>query len=218
MLRTSALQLSRFIGAFLRGGELDGARILEPATVDTILTLHYPQLYDYGLLWSGEDWIGLPTWNHGGVYFGTRTLIWLFPEEDVGGVVLTNGESTDGMWDIARRVMLFSLQHSTAIASPPSSPSQAVRLALRPSRPNPTHGSTAIQYELPVPEVVSLRIFDIQGRLVRTLVSDVITPAGAHVVPWDGRDGMEREVPAGVYHYLLSTRSTSRSGKITLIR
>lgn len=222
MLRTSALQLSRLATAFLRGGELGGERILEPATVDTILSLHYPQLYDYGLLWSGEDWIGLPTWNHGGVYMGTRTLMWLFPEERLGGVVLTNGESTDGMWDIARRVMLYSLAYSTAIASPPgsppSSPLPAVRLALEPSRPNPGRGSTTIRYELSAPAAVTLRIFDVQGRLVRTLVRGALASSGLHGVAWDGRDDAAREVPAGVYHYRLDGGSTSRAGKITLLR
>jgi len=218
MLRTSALQLSRFVGAFLRGGELGGARILAPATVDTILTLHYPELYDYGLLWSGEDWIGLSTWNHGGVYLGTRTLMWLFPEQDVGGVVLTNGESTDGMWDIARRVMLQSLQSTTGASSPAAPSVPRARLTLGPSSPNPFRGSTTLRYDLSAPAAVSLQIFDIQGRLVRTLLRGALEAGGAHVTSWDGRDEMKREVPAGVYFYRLSTETASRTGKMTLVQ
>lgn len=218
MLRTSALQLSRFLAAFIRGGEFGGARILESATVDTILTLHYPQLYDYGLLWSGEDWIGLPTWNHGGVYHGTRTLMWFFPEEDVGGVVLTNGESTSGMWDISERVMAYSLGHSTSVAATLSPPLSATRLTLGHSSPNPFRSATVIQYELSAPAVTSLRIFDIHGRLIRTLGRGSLETAGVHAVRWDGRDEMERSAPAGVYLYRLSAGSTSCAGKVMLIR
>jgi CubicO group peptidase (beta-lactamase class C family) len=224
MLRTSAPQLGRFVTAFLRGGELGGWRILESATVDTILTLHYPELYDYGLLWSGEDWIGLPTWNHGGVYLGTRTLIWLFPEEDLGGVVLTNGESTDGMWDITRRVMLESLRYASGVApesAPPPAFDSLPAPALAPITPNPFLGATAIRYELPAPAVVSLRILDVQGRLVRVLAGGafgVLEPAGAHAVHWDGRDQTGAAAPAGVYLCVLDAGAVIRSAKVTLLR
>ncbi len=216
-LHTSASELSRFVAAFIRGGELGGARILEPATVDTILTLHYPDLYAYGLLWSGEDWIGLPSWNHGGVFLGTRTLMWLFPEEDVGGIVLTNGESTGGLWDIAERIMTYSIDASTTVAEA-AMPDHAAP-GLRPGSPNPSRGATTIGYELPAPAAATIKIYDAQGRLVRTLRDGTtMEPAGSHHVRWDGRDDRGYAASAGVYFCRLSAGNTDRANKIVLIR
>ena len=65
-------------------------------------------------------------------------------------------------------------------------------------RPNPFRESTRIDLELPVSEPVRIEIFDLTGRLVRTLHDDPL-PAGRHDLVWDGRaDGGER-LPCGVY-------------------
>jgi CubicO group peptidase (beta-lactamase class C family) len=218
LLRTSTLQLARFLAAFIRGGEVGGVRILESATVDTILTLHYPDLYDYGLFWSGEDWIDLPTWGHGGMYYGTRTFMWFFPERSVGGVVFTNGESTRGMWDISEDVMAFSLGVTTDVTEVASQRISPPRLTLQQSSPNPFRTMTAIRYELAAPAVTALEVFDVAGRLVRVLREASLEVAGIHSVHWDGRDDREREVSSGIYVYRLSAGTSSVAGKALLIR
>ncbi len=69
--------------------------------------------------------------------------------------------------------------------------------------------------QLPAP--VDLRIFDLSGRLVRTLLSGS-QPAGTHRVLWDGRDGDGRDAPSGVYLYRLVTEEGAQSGKAALLK
>ncbi|MGD8627849.1 MAG: FlgD immunoglobulin-like domain containing protein, partial [bacterium] len=66
------------------------------------------------------------------------------------------------------------------------------------SHPNPFSGSTQIRLNLPSEVRVSLSIYDVTGRLVRTLADGVMT-AGEHNVEWNGRSASGGQVAAGVY-------------------
>jgi hypothetical protein len=70
--------------------------------------------------------------------------------------------------------------------------------AFHPGFPNPFHTSTSISYSLPRREHVRIQVYDVNGRLVRSLV-DEERGAKAHVATWDGRDSQGREVSSGVY-------------------
>jgi flagellar hook assembly protein FlgD len=64
---------------------------------------------------------------------------------------------------------------------------------------------------------VRLRIFDVKGRIVRTLV-DKSQGAGDHVSVWDGTDDQGRAVSSGVYSYLLEAPGFDGSEKIVILR
>jgi hypothetical protein len=72
------------------------------------------------------------------------------------------------------------------------------------NRPNPARTGTVIRYRMGAPGDARLRIFDLQGRLVATLV-DGFREAGTHAVEWRGVDRREAPVAAGVYLYRLDT-------------
>jgi hypothetical protein len=74
--------------------------------------------------------------------------------------------------------------------------------ALGASRPNPARGTATISFETPREGVVDLRIFDLAGRTVRTLVKATL-PAGPHEAPWDGTDDRGGRVGPGTYFYRL---------------
>src|SRR6185436_10738841 len=57
--------------------------------------------------------------------------------------------------------------------------------ALRPAVPNPFTRQTVIGFDLPRSTVVWLRIYDVHGRLIRTLVQGREMPAGRHRASWD---------------------------------
>jgi len=61
---------------------------------------------------------------------------------------------------------------------------------------------TEIRYELSAPAEVRLRIFNLLGVEVRTLIATT-KPAGWHNAPWDGRDEKGKALPSGVYFYRL---------------
>jgi len=71
--------------------------------------------------------------------------------------------------------------------------------------PNPTISRVQIVYGLPNSSQVSLKVYDLSGRLIRTLV-DRKEEAGVRQVFWDGRDQSGQDLPSGIYFYRLSSQ------------
>jgi hypothetical protein len=76
------------------------------------------------------------------------------------------------------------------------------RLALRQNSPNPFNPSTRIALEIPASGRTQLALYDVRGRLVRSLY-DGLLGGGPHVVAWDGTLADGRRAPSGVYYYRL---------------
>lgn len=74
--------------------------------------------------------------------------------------------------------------------------------------PNPFNPSTLITYSLPRSGDVRLRIYDLRGALVRSVLDQFI-PAGRYASPWDGRDESGRLAGSGVYNARLEVRTTA---------
>lgn len=89
--------------------------------------------------------------------------------------------------------------------------------AVYPARPNPFAGETEISYALPVGTRVSLRLYDVSGRLVRTLV-DGARDAGVHHARWDGRNDAGAKVVSGIYFVKFSADGITRSDRILKLR
>ena len=70
--------------------------------------------------------------------------------------------------------------------------------------PNPFHTQTQIGFSLPYDENVQLKIYDIRGELINTLLN-VKLPAGQHTILWNGRSANGKQVTPGVYLYMLQT-------------
>ncbi|MDX1531647.1 MAG: FlgD immunoglobulin-like domain containing protein [Rhodothermales bacterium] len=89
-------------------------------------------------------------------------------------------------------------------------------LGLAPSAPNPFRSGTRIRYTLPRPMPVVLRVYDVLGRAVRTLVARD-EAAGPHEVRWDGRSDVGRPLTAGVYLYALESADRRVVRRVTLL-
>ena len=85
--------------------------------------------------------------------------------------------------------------------------------ALLPSVPNPFSASTTVRFTLAAPARATLRIYDVGGRLVRSLVAEEL-PAGTHERLWDGRDANSRGVTNGIYFLRLESRGQTSTQKI----
>jgi hypothetical protein len=89
--------------------------------------------------------------------------------------------------------------------------------------PNPFNPSTTITFELPEEAVVTIEIYDIMGRKLRTLL-DVNKPAGYYRTVWDARDDVGREVSTGMYIYRFNAapagdrKPFNKSGKLILAK
>jgi hypothetical protein len=87
---------------------------------------------------------------------------------------------------------------------------------LRQNRPNPFSPSTLIAFEVPRRGRVDLRIYSVEGRLVRSLVGREC-PAGKHTTRWDGRDDLGRPVTSGVYFCKLRGPGITETRKMILV-
>jgi hypothetical protein len=83
--------------------------------------------------------------------------------------------------------------------------------------PNPFNPVTKISFEVERSGPVSLRIFDLQGRLVRTLVQSDMS-AGRKEIPWYAQDDCGRRVASGVYLSVLRTTGSVQTAKMAVLK
>ena len=92
-------------------------------------------------------------------------------------------------------------------------------LAMRPvwASPNPFNPQTQIHFRLEQSAPVRLHIYDVNGRLVRTLADDVMQ-AGHHSRIWNSRDQKGQLVTSGVYFYRLQIGNDAWNGRLMLVK
>jgi len=83
--------------------------------------------------------------------------------------------------------------------------------------PNPFTRTTGINYALPHQTQVDIKIFDVSGRLVKTVVSDNLE-SGYYQDTWSGGDDMGRRLTAGVYFIHMTTDDYKSHNKVIFIR
>ena len=88
--------------------------------------------------------------------------------------------------------------------------------------PTPTCGRTNVQYFISDCDKksslsVSLKIYNVEGMLVKNLLETVENP-GEHTVTWDGKDESGRDVPSGLYFCRLKIEELSKTAKILILR
>ncbi|HEX7879042.1 MAG TPA: T9SS type A sorting domain-containing protein, partial [Candidatus Eisenbacteria bacterium] len=96
-------------------------------------------------------------------------------------------------------------------------PADASRLLL--AFPNPFGASDAIKFRVdegaPVREV-KLRLYDLQGRLVKAFILEDLMPPGEYTVKWDTHDNRGEPLRAGIYFLRLNVDRKSESVKIMI--
>jgi len=85
--------------------------------------------------------------------------------------------------------------------------------------PNPFNPETAIRFGLPEKSEVTIKILDLSGRAVATVLDRVELPAGRHQRTWNGRDDQGRAVVSGIYFYQMQVGSVvKKTMKLTLLK
>ncbi len=84
--------------------------------------------------------------------------------------------------------------------------------------PNPLNPETTIRVNMETPDRLSIRLYDIRGRLVRTVMEGVDMPAGVHDIKFDGRGSSGASLPSGRYFYRAETVSERTTGSITIMK
>jgi hypothetical protein len=83
--------------------------------------------------------------------------------------------------------------------------------------PNPFVVCTTIRYSLPRDGSITIRLFDVSGRVIRDLLTGE-HPAGRLSVVWDGRAKDGRELPAGIYLVRVTTSESTSCLRVVLVR
>jgi hypothetical protein len=85
------------------------------------------------------------------------------------------------------------------------------------NQPNPFNPLTTIKYDVPVDGRVTLRVYDVRGALVRTLI-DTDLPRGSHQATWDGRDASGRGMASGSYFARVEAGGRVETVRMSLVR
>jgi hypothetical protein len=84
--------------------------------------------------------------------------------------------------------------------------------------PNPFNPNTVINYTLPINREVSVKVYNITGELVKTLVDNELISAGSHKVVWNGKNDLGRKVASGAYIYTLEWAGMKKAKMMTLLK
>lgn len=139
----------------------------------------------------------------------------------VGQMLVTDAlDGLEGSASVAYRLQLLLTAGGTELlptqATITLAPPVPVAMRLHPPAPNPFNPATTLRFELPARAHTTVRVYDTAGRLVATLVDDVLA-AGEYAPQWDGRDGQGARVASGVYVIELRSGGDERSRAVTLI-
>ncbi|UCH85834.1 MAG: T9SS type A sorting domain-containing protein [Candidatus Latescibacterota bacterium] len=158
-----------------------------------------------GTYWTFNGGGDLQMLQPGNAVYGAPATDWY------GLVVYADNINEIGTYTIA----INGVSPGTGIDPTPVLPD---RFALYQNTPNPFNPSTTIRFDVPAAGGhVDLRIYDVSGRLVRTLVDGTV-PAGEQSVVWDGRDNRGAHVTAGVYFYRLLAPGFTETRKLVLVK
>ena len=88
---------------------------------------------------------------------------------------------------------------------------------LHQNHPNPFNPTTQIRYDLPNDAMVNITIYDMMGRMIKTLVN-AQQPAGYRLAQWDATNDYGETVAAGLYLYTIQTGNFIQTNKMVLLK
>ena len=135
---------------------------------------------------------------------GTETIIYYPPANDWYGVVVYNENDYGGSYRI-------TVQDESSV--PAADLPLPESFALEAASANPFAGAVSLRYSLAADGPVTLDVFDVRGRRVRSLLSGHAS-AGRHLLAWDGKDDAGQDLPGGVYLARLGAGNTVLSTKL----
>jgi hypothetical protein len=173
--------------------QIDGTGFAKVGTAELVLGVNtFPAT---SVEWVGKDRI-LANFNLTGAGNGFYDVV-VFNPYDASGALVASFEVTGAATDVGDDT--------------------PKKFALRANYPNPFNPVTSIRFDVASRSNVTLRVYDVSGALVRTLVNESVD-AGSHVVEWNGRNDQGNPASSGVYFYRLTAPGFSDVRKMTLVK
>ncbi len=88
---------------------------------------------------------------------------------------------------------------------------------LRQNYPNPFNPITTIEFSVPQPSQVTVRVFNILGQEVRKLIDEPMS-TGTHEVEWDGTDASGQTASTGIYFYRVRIGEHLKTKKMVMVK
>jgi hypothetical protein len=123
-------------------------------------------------------------------------------------------DTYNGSWDIALTKLVID---DSLVSISSASDHIPEKFILKQNYPNPFNPSTHIGFRIADLGFVELKIYDVSGREVTTLVSENLAP-GEHHLQWEGKDALGNPLPSGVYFYRLTAGSFTQTRKMILMK
>tara|TARA_B100000676_G_C18083841_1_gene853390 strand:+ start:1210 stop:4671 length:3462 start_codon:yes stop_codon:yes gene_type:complete len=177
---------------------------------------------------TGNSYANFPI-NYGFPFKGAPTIYDIDSDGDLEIIIgstqtlvsidIKESGSADGYWNTHRSNMQRDGHFVSSIdALDISEEIVDYKFSLYQAYPNPFNPTTTIEYELPYSANVVLDVYDVSGKLVKTLVND-IKNTGKHSIIWDGTNQYGNSVANGMYIYkITANQNFSISNKMILLK
>jgi len=162
---------------------------------------------------NGETWVPVAVEVPGtqsSIIFNSREI------ERANGTGMIQVFMSDGLNTRAAQVGGLTTLNAQYPIGIPDNASPALRPPLRVS-PNPFAGETRIAFYMSRRQQVQIRVYDVAGRHIRTILDGPLA-TGPHTVSWNGRDTLGRTVPAGVYVIEVRSTEATWTTRVTRLR
>ncbi len=195
---------------------------LDDFSVTTVLQSYFAN-FD-GLAIDGDGYIYVSCWGNNSVYRYDNAFS--LPAERVSSG--HNGPA-DIFYNQRDNILAVPNYYSNVVDFLPIDPAGVEEIpgriprafSLSQNYPNPFNPSTTISFDIPglsgTKQPVSLIVFDLRGRPVKTLFDSELEP-GSHRIHWDGRDDRGRSVASGIYLYRLKVHEEAFTRKMSLLK
>ncbi len=184
-IRTNKMELENFLSTYMNWGRYNGETILDSSTIDLMLKDHlgYP-IYEggsQGLVWYQTGRLnGRLPWGHSGAWFGCATGMFFKPEEEWSLICFMNARPSAAAFFYLFNLLCDYAQDLTDIEDIGNPVSD---YNLEQNYPNPFNPITNIEYQIPEMSSVTLKVYDVLGTEIETLVNEE-KPFGTYELTW----------------------------------
>jgi len=216
-LRSTKIELEHFLSAYMNWGKYKGVSILDSSTIDLMLSdqLGYPPWppsgANQGLIWMQGifgEWL---PWGHAGANPGNNTGMFFKQYEDEGWGVICFMNSHPGMTALFDILNLLC-EYAEDVTDIEETSGPVAEFYLEQNYPNPFNPFTKIKYSVPQSSNVVIKVFDVLGNEIETLVNEE-KPAGNYEITWNAAN-----LPSAVYFYRIQAGSFFETKKMILIK